>query len=370
MHVAHLTSAHPRFDTRIFIKQCQSLSAHYQVSLVVADGLGNALVDGVNIVDVGRFNGRAARMRHAPKAILKHALALDAELYHLHDPELLQIALKLKKHGKKVIFDAHEDLPKQVLSKHYLNAPSKWLLSRVVAWYEHWVCRRLDAVVAATPYIRDKFLQYRCHSVDVNNYPKLEELGQIEHVAATPPRICYVGGLAAIRGVEQMVQALSLVQQPVQLDIAGNFIEADVEQRVRALPAWSKVNYLGYVGRAEIQQVLSTAQVGLVLLHPTVNYVDALPVKMFEYMCAGIPVIASDFPMWRGIVNDAGCGLCVDPLNPQATAHAIEQLLAEPERAAQMGQSGKAAVLAKYHWGIEQQKLLALYAQLLGNGAG
>jgi len=127
--ITHLTSAHPRYDTRIFLKECCSLAKVYHVSLVVADGLGNEEKDGVGIYDVGIEEGRFGRIFQTTKKVLAKALELDSDLYHLHDPELIPVGLKLKKMGKRVIFDAHEDLPKQVMAKHYLNAFTKTILS-------------------------------------------------------------------------------------------------------------------------------------------------------------------------------------------------------------------------------------------------
>lgn len=365
--VCHITSAHPRFDTRIFIKQCRSLATMYSTFLIVADGLGNESKENVQIVDVGKFNGRKNRILNAPKAIFQKALDLDADIYHLHDPELIPIGLKLKKCGKKVIFDAHEDLPNQILSKHYLNNSIKKVLSVAVKLYEKFACSRLDGVVAATPFIRDKFLKINNNSIDINNYPKLEEFTTIGTSAKIKNQVCYIGGLADVRGIVEMVEAIPLTKNKSCLKIAGDFADRDLEKKVKEMPAWDKVDFLGYVGREDIKSTLATSVAGLVVLHPTRSYIDSLPVKMFEYMCAGIPVIASDFPLWRSIIDDSNCGRCVDPLKPQDIADGIDYFINNPAEAATMGNNGRKSVIEEYNWGIEETKLFDFYAQVLGS---
>lgn len=365
--IVHLTSVHSRFDTRIFHKECCSLLvAGYNVSLVVADGNGDETKNGVHIYDVGLVQGRVKRILETTNRVFVKAVELNADIYHLHDPELIPIGLKLRKIGKTVVFDAHEDLPNQILSKHYLNPLVKKILSIAVKIYEKWACAKLDGIVAATPYIRDKFIKINNNSIDVNNYPKLQEFAFIPQNTAKNNQVCYIGGLADVRGVVEMVDAIKLTNNVCSLTIAGDFADKTLESNVRQMHGWNRINFLGYVGREEVKDVLGASIAGLVVLHPTRSYVDALPVKMFEYMCAGIPVIASNFPLWRSIIEDAQCGICVDPLNPKAIAEAIDFFIENKDLAQKMGRNGIDAVNQKYNWSIEEIKLLNLYEKLLG----
>lgn len=363
--VAHLTSAHSRFDIRIFLKQCTSLAADgYEVSLVVADGRGDEQRDGVAILDVGKSNGRLARMIGASRRVLMRALSVDADIYHLHDPELLPAGIVLKLRGKRVIFDAHEDLPKQILSKPYLKPIVRKPVSVAVSVFERFACRYFSAVIGATPSIRDKFKGMGIPAVDVYNFPLPGELEAEASWGEKEREVCYVGGVAAIRGVREIVAATGLARADVKLNLAGKFSETTVKAEVEKMPGWARVNELGFLSRPEVRSVLGRSVAGLVTFLPEPNHIEAQPNKMFEYMSAGLPVIASNFPLWREVVEGNDCGVCVDPLAPQEIANAIDHLVENPETARRMGENGRRAVQERYNWNIEKQKLLALYATL------
>jgi glycosyltransferase involved in cell wall biosynthesis len=367
--IAHLTSAHPRNDTRIFIKQCRTLAAHgYDVTLVVADDLGDDSKDGVRIVDAGRLPGRLRRIFTTTRRVFDKAVALDAHIYHLHDPELLPIGLKLKRLGKKVIFDSHEDLPQQILDKPYLRPISRHVLSHMAALYERFACPRLDGIIGATPFIRDKFLSINPQSLDVSNFPLIGELDADIDWSDKRAEVCFVGGLDAIRGAREIVRACELLKTPARLNLAGRFSEPALEASLRAYPGWARVNEHGFLDRSGVRNVLGRSVAGLVTCHPIQNFLQGLPIKMFEYMAAGIPVIASNIPSWREIIEGNGCGVCVDPFDPQAIAAAIDYLVLNREHARQMGEKGKQAVVEKYNWPVQAQKLTDFY-QLISDDA-
>lgn len=370
MKIAHLSSAHPRYDTRIFAKQCRSLAAAgYEVSLVVADGKGEETLDGVAIVDVGRSGSRLGRMAGATRRVLERAKVLDADVYHLHDPELLPAGLSLKKRGKRVIFDAHEDVPLQILGKHYLPFFTRKVASRAFAAFERMACRRLDAVIAATPAIRAKFDRIGIEARVVANFPVLDEFEAVDREGLRPGEICYVGGISSIRGIREVVEALGHCEADIRLNLVGA-LDQNLEEQLARLRGWDRVKPHGFLSREEVGRVFARSVAGIVTFLPSPNHVAAQPNKMFEYMGAGIAVIASDFPLWREIIEGTESGICVDPCNPRAIAAAIDSLVQNPEEARRMGANGYRAVRERYNWRAEERELLELYAALGGEVSG
>ncbi len=360
--IAHLTSAHPRNDPRIFIKQCRTLAANgYDVTLVVADGKGDAHMDGVAIADVGRLPGRLQRILKTTRKVFDKALALDADIYHFHDPELIPAGLKLKRRGKTVIFDSHEDVSRQLQGKPYLGPVSRRVLPALFSAYERFACSRFDGIVTATPFIRDAFLKINPVTVDINNFPIIDELASADSWSTKRKEVCYVGAISGIRGIRQLVEAGTLLRSGARLNLAGRFFDPAAEAEVRAHPGWQHVSDFGFLDRAGIRDVMSRSLAGMVTLLPLPNHIDSLPTKMFEYMSSGIPVIASNFPLWRDIVEGNRCGICVDPLDPHAIAAAIDHLVTHPDIARSMGERGRQAVLEKYNWGIEAARLTDFY---------
>lgn len=365
MKIAHLTSVHPRYDARIFLKECRSLATSgHEVILIVADGNGDEVRDGVRIIDVGKLKGRATRMFKTVNKVYEVAKKLDADIYHLHDPELLRVARSLMGTGEKsVLFDAHEDMPRQILAKQWIPRPFRPGISWAAEIVEDYIVRRLSGVVAATPHIADRFERVNNYAIDINNYPLMDELAARSDSCKQRSQICYIGGLTQARGIESLIQALPLMPDVV-LALCGQFQEKELEDRVRALPGWEQVDYRGYVDRKGVQQVLNESVVGIVTLLPTPAYIDALPVKMFEYMSAGLPVVASNFPLWREIIEGAKAGLCVDPQSPEAIAKTVRQLLDEPLLLEEMGRAGRSAVVNKYNWSSEAVKLKKFYDKI------
>jgi len=368
--VAHLTSVHPRNDTRIFYKQCKSLAkAGYRVTLIVADGNGDADIDDVSIRDVGKSTSRLGRITGTTRRIYEAAQKLDAKVFHFHDPELMPVGLALKRLGRKVIFDSHENVAKQIKAKSYIPRFTRFAVSSLYSVFETRASRYFNAVVCATPSIAEAFAEYGAEATVVANYPIIDELVRVKkEYDSKVNTVCYIGGLSGARGIREIIKAAALSRVGVQLKYGGRFESESFEQEIAGLPEAKKALYLGWLDRGEVAQLLSESIAGLVTLHETPNHVESLPIKMFEYMSAGLPVVASSFPLWREIISEADCGICVDPTDVQGIAGALDDLANNRERAAEMGRNGQLAVMRKYNWATQAENLLALYERFAGSG--
>ncbi len=366
--VVHISTVHPVFDVRIFHKECRTLAnAGCDVGLVVPHDR-DEIVQGIQIHALPKTRGRFVRMTRGTLRAVRCALAQNGQIYHLHDPELLPAGFLLKLRGKRVVYDAHEDFPRQVLRHHWIPRSIRPLVAAGVGLLARLASRSFDGIVAATPAIAERLRTKR--TVTVQNFPDLCEFLPPETTPyrERPASIAYLGVIAEARGVREMVRAMGLLPESLQarLVCAGSFSPSDLEFRMHQVKGWERVHYVGWKNRMEIARLLSQSRLGIVVLHPTPAYIESWPVKMFEYMAAGIPVVASDFPLWRQIVDGAACGLLVDPQSPQAIADSVQWLLEHPLDAEAMGRRGREAVLNRYNWDMEAKKLLGLYERLTG----
>ena len=374
IRIAHLTTVHPRADTRIRVRELGSLADAFAepVALLVQDGKGSCVAgDGrIRIIDTApRPAGRLARMTVGVLRTGRAVRALRPQIVHFHDPELIPLGLALKCLGYRVIHDAHEDLPRQALTKYWIPAIARKPVSWATAAIEWLAAQSLDAIVAAEPKIAGRFPTRK--TTLVRNFPIPDELvkGDSPPYRQRPPHFAYIGGLTALRGIHEMLAALSHARawqgQEIRLWLAGACQPASLLAEMQAAPDWQRVCFQGWADRERVAEILGKVRGGLVLLHPTPKYLEAYPTKMFEYMSAGLPVIVSDFPVWRDIVVRAGCGLPVNPLDPRAIADAMQWLLDHPAEAEAMGRRGREAVEQRYNWATEAEQLIALYEKLL-----
>lgn len=370
LRVVHLTSAHPPFDIRIFHKECRSLAeAGYNVTLI-ASHEREETIQGVHVLPIPKPKSRLHRMSRTVSQAYQVASRLQADMYHFHDPELIPVGLLLKHKGYRVVYDAHEDAPRSLLSsgRDYLprriQKPTSWLLEHL----ENTAARRFSAIVAATPAIARRFVRLNQNTVTINNYPHLHELVSQGGVAWNDRKlaVAFVGVISKIRGLQQMVEAVALanVEVKARLILAGNHDSPSCHTQASHLNGWQYTEELGFINRLEVTKLLGTVRAGLVVYHPAPNHIEAQPNKLFEYMSAGIPVIASDFPLWRQLIEQEKCGLLVDPLNPVTIAEAITYIISHPAEAEAMGRRGREAVERKYNWAVEEQNLLNLYDNL------
>lgn len=361
-----MTSVHRWDDPRIFYRQARTLARCHHVELHAPGCTGRVEVDGVRVKGLPPA-GRLARPLQWFR-LLWRALRSRADYFHLHDPELLPVGVIIKTITRKpVIYDAHEDYSLTLRHREWLPACLRNPAARLFGWLEKRLARCLDAVVAATPDIARRGA-FTPPTVVVRNYPPFDTSTVTPAGDFLPAdsrfTAVYVGGISTARGIDDLLAALDLLKG-VRLVLAGHFFDRRVEHRVlERAAAGGDLLYLGRLSPSSVPGLLRASSAGLACLHPLPNHVRSLPLKLFEYMAAGLPVVASNFPLWEEIVTANGCGLTVPPGDCRAIAAALQTLAGNPDLGRQMGANARRAWLTRYNWLREAEKLLALYRTL------
>ena len=363
--VCVFTSVHRADDHRLRKESRSLVSAGYDL-VMVAPHERDETIDNYRVRAIPRPLTRPERMTRTAWSAYSAARREQAAIYHFHDPELLPLALLLKMQGKRVIYDAHEDVPRDIMLKTYIPKLPRWLLAQFARVAEKGSAMLLDGVVVASDHMIRGFRAAR-RVISVRNFPDLARFQAQQRRANSPEfRIIYIGSLAAVRGVRKLVEALPHVRPDlnVRLSLYGELDPPGFFEELQKLPGWQYVDFGGSLDHNDVPQALASAHVGMACLQPTETYISAIPTKLYEYLAAGLPLIASNFPLYRAIVEKHRCGLCVDPTDPVAIAHAIEQLADHPEQREELGRRGR-ALSGAYAWAGEAGKLLDLYADVL-----
>lgn len=338
--------------------------AGYHVTLLGPHTM-NETVDGVEIVAISKPKNRFMRVLGTTCKTLSVALRQKARVYHFHDPDLLPLGVILKLLGKKVVYDVHEDYHKAILSREYMHQAFKKLVSYTFDIFEKLCARCFDNIVAATESIQERFEAGK--TVCIHNYAHFSGDAVIEKGERRKAfTIIFCGRFFGEEGgLSNVLKAIELLKNhDLLLVLIGEFISQAYGDFLKSHRGWSRVEHLGKAPHSVVMRELARSDLGIECFPRTPNSEYSLPTKVFEYMAAGLPVLCSDLPGLRSVVKNNQCGICVDERDPGKIAAEIEFFINNPALRKQMGENGKKAVLEKYNWEIEGNRLLKLYRNL------
>lgn len=363
--ICHLTSVHSRYDVRIFIKECRSLAKvkNFKVNLIVADDLGSEVVDDVSIHDVGKLNGRINRIFRTTRKVLEKAIELDCDIYHFHDPELIPVGINLKKRGKKVIYDIHENLVEQIKIKIWIPKIFRNIGALMFQVVENFASKKFDVLIVPQPSMLNNYAKINDKTVLVENFVIVNIDSFKSKKDFNNKNAFHAGVLSKDRGLLNMVNAYELLDDSNHLHLAGN-IRFDKLDEFNKIMEFSNISYLGVLPYKDSMDYYNNTSIGLILYNNVGQYYLSYAIKLFEYMMNSIPVIMPNFGEWVAFNNENNCGINVDPLNPIEVAEAINFLNNNIKIKEQLGINGRKAVLEKYNWDISKTKLLELYESL------
>lgn len=367
--VCHVSSAHVGLELRIYLKQCISLAnAGKRVALIItatSDEVERAKIENIDLYTL-RSNsscGRYKRIIVKSFSAFLRTFNVKAKFYHFHDPELLPYALLMAFFGKKVIFDSHENVSEDILTKDWIPFGLRKIISCLYISFEYMCSLFLVGRVAATPSIFQSFVGVSRNDIVINNYPFLNEFIPLDcQIEENRMVLVYVGLISRARGIFQLIESLPYTN--ATLILAGRYESDALKNELMSMQGWNQVVDHGVVSRETVRELFTTATVGIVTYLPGPNHDDSQPNKLFEYMSAGLPVICSDFPIWKTIVEDGFCGITVNPSDPVAISRCINSLENKTDLLQRMGSCGRSLAINKYNWRSEELKLIDFYNKL------
>lgn len=360
-----LTTVHPPFDTRIYHKEAVSLAKKYDVTVIApSDKLIEKKTESVKVITVKKTGNKLFHPLTLWRVFIE-GMKQDCDVYHCHEPSSLLVAglLKLIKQ-KKVIYDAHEHFPLLISENSAFPTFLRSIVRIFASIWERMLLYFADIIITVDDVLARKYRKYHDMVYVISNYPPLTLIENFDHNDQSK-QIIYVGGISKERGFYEMLHAAEIAHVP--LVCVGDFTDeknkSEIIQYLKERPS-KNIFFTGRLSHPDTLKHIAQSMIGICILHPTPRFIDAVPIKLFEYMACGKPVIASDFPVVREVVEEGRCGVLVDPLNKGEISKVMQDLMNHPDIAKKMGKNGQKIVAERYNWGRMEKKLLALYESI------
>nr|CDQ32846.1 putative glycosyl transferase [Virgibacillus halodenitrificans] len=351
------------------VREAESLSeAGYSVTAMMQCDQ-SITRNGVSYVCAPLARGRFQRFIKLP-LVLWFAIRFRAEVYHLHNPDMLPLALCLRLLGKKVIYDTHEDYSRRLLMREWIPYCLRKPLSLLVSLSERLISNIVSAVFVTQDHQVAKFSR-RTHLLRNAPYIPFRVKKEVEclrdsiNSEADVYRLVYAGGISKERGLFTMTEALHAVNVegvPARLWLIGPELSPCLDD-AKKLPGWEFVDYIGLQPHEVVFSYMSKADVGLVVLDDVGDHASARPSKLFEYMAWGLPFIASDFGCWKSFVGGKG-GLWIQPDSAASLSDTLQFLYYNAEERAALSNEGK-EFFSGFNWERESGVLLEVYGAIL-----
>lgn len=372
--IVFLTSGHSPFSSRLFYKELRSLKKINNNLLIIAPyNKKEEIKEDIRIIGIKKYKSRYKRWSTL-SALYKKASEIHPDIIHCHEPDSLLVSYLLKKKlaNIKVIYDCHEFHPYSFPENYpYLI---RNLAKKIIEKFENFLSSRVDSIITVNQRLANKFRKYNESVIELPNYPPLDTVAENrerrELFSSPEIRLVYAGGLSKDRGIFRMLKVIREIKKnyPIKLMLIGKFDSIAQKKRffsdVDKYQLNNNINYIGYLSHKQTILNLMKADIGLFLASGKDRYKWSEPIKYFEYSAVGLPVIMSDFPATRALVEKNKNGILVPGDSVEDAAKSVTFLIENKKEAKRMGENGRKAFREKYNWELIEPRLFNLYNKL------
>ena len=374
MKICHITFDHFWNDARVYKKEILSQKEKgYEVIFYGWDRPEEKIDNGVQFIS--HFNYQPTKkermkLMFSNKNIVNDLIKLNADIYQFHDFTLLEVGRKLKKAGRHVIFDCHENYLGTVPLKLGRNKLGTFIFAKLLDEYYKRAVSLFDAVFTVSPNMVEAIKKYNPKTYMVSNYPSINKYAE--------PAKCdkedffvFQGTVYGFSNQKYIVEAINKVKSNARYKIIGNVFDNE-KKIIEDNDTQKRVDIVEWMEKEDLDRNMQQSIGGIVVLDYTAECCfkegQLGSNKIFEYMLCGLPVICTDFKLWKDLIIDKyKCGICVEPKNSEQLKAAMEWIISHPEEAKAMGQRGRDAILNEFNWEKGLRQYFDYYSQIVEN---